>query len=122
MSSNPNYKLPSLMSALLRAATARIATNQPLKAISDYQLLKTMSEVAEQLYLTRHTDFVQTDTVEKLLAESIRLGCTHGANWAYDDNSKYSEVMNIKHLTPLVVADHLPEMVIRYHALAAGDK
>lgn len=110
-------ELPSLMSAVLKAAAQRVALNKPLKTVSDTQLINVMSELSAQLYLTRHVPFKQTDTIEKLLSEALREGCRSGVAWAYEDNHKYSEVINTKQLLPLVVADYLPEFVARYYSI-----
>lgn len=115
-------ELPSLMSAVLKAAAKRIAVDKPLTTIGDLQLVKLMTEMSEQLYLTRHVAFKQTDTIEKLLAEALREGCRSGVAWAYEEGHKYSLLINTKQLIPMVVADYLPELVARYHSIkVAGE-
>ena len=118
---NSPIRVPSLLAALLDAASLRIAANKPLKAANDEMLVRALNDMSAKFrQLDTGISHGSRDTVEQIVADLIESTASIAMDWWVGSSDTYSQVTSESMFLKRLAADLAPEYLTRLHLSNEG--
>lgn len=118
---NAPVRAPSLLAALLDAASLRIVANKPLKAADDEMLVRALNDMAARFRLL-DTGISQgsRDSVEHIVADLVESAASIAMDWWVGSNDDYSTLTSERLFLKRLTADLTPEYLTRLYLSNEG--